>query len=300
MKGWVGIFAAVCWSVGCLTGCAAGRYAANDKYPEAGDGYACAGTLEEVFYKSSAGGPATRRMLVYLPEEYQESDKRYPVLYLLHGARGNETSWINKGRLLQNIDSLMAEGSLADFIVAMPNMNEYEDEQDFGKSRIKNAFESVMEVDGDVEYFFMKDVVGCVDSLFRTIPAKSHRALAGLSIGAFQVIYISANNPDSFGYIGIFSPVVGTLIKHGPHCGLFRGLKHKLDRLFSSGRPELYCVMIGKGDILYPRVFSFTDMLKRGGYRYYFIISDGGHDWENWSAYCNMFMQMLWRQDVGF
>lgn len=276
--------------------CSSGRYAANVDYlPVTDTGYTPAGALEEVFYRPSEGCISEKRMLVYLPEGYYSSTERYPVLYLLHGARGNETSWIRKGHLLHETDSLRASRLIGEFIIVMPNMNDYDNEADFGRSREKNVWESAFEIDGDVEYFFIHDIVNTVDSLFRTIPDKSHRALAGLSIGGFQAIHISASYPDDFSYIGIFSPVTGTVISHGTHSRIFRGLHHKLETLFTSDRPELYWIMIGKGDFLYSRVADFADGLKRLGYDFEFITSKGGHDWDNWRAYCNIFMQQLWK-----
>ena len=60
-------------------------------------GYAQEGIIEEVLYDCSVPGPTRRRMLVYLPKDYYENQRRYPVFYLLHGARGYETSWVKKG-----------------------------------------------------------------------------------------------------------------------------------------------------------------------------------------------------------
>lgn len=86
------------------------RAAAIAEYPKIDHNCGYKGILEECVYHCSVKGPSERRMLVYLPADYYETSTRYPVFYLLHGARGNETSWIMKGDLLQNIDSLTANG----------------------------------------------------------------------------------------------------------------------------------------------------------------------------------------------
>lgn len=278
-----------------VSSCATARYAANADYPQIGEAYNRDGILEECFYDCSVPGPSRRRMYVYLPADYYETEVRYPVLYLLHGARGNETSWIIKGDFLRHVDSLTASGKMAETIVVLPNTNEYKSDRDYGKSRLKGAMESFFEVNGAVEYAFVNDVVRTVDSLYRTVPQKDSRALAGLSIGALQSIYISAANPDCFGYIGLFSPLIRPTLNYGAYSSFFRQLKPKLKIQFARP-PELYWVMIGRKDFLYPRVNAYCNYLTRNAYPYESLITPGGHDWPNWISYCDMFMERLWKR----
>ena len=285
-------------SYGCLAvaiwSCSTLKYAANHEYPAADDGYTPQGRLEEVIYEPTEDGPSQRRMLVYLPDGYDTSGKDYPVLYLLHGAKGNETSWINKGHILRDIDSLTRTGEMEETIVVFPNTNQYDDDKDFGKSRLKNMFKSLFEMDGAVETAFMEDVVGTTDSMYRTIPDRTCRAIAGLSMGGLQTIRISAAFPDGFDYIGVFSPVIRTIVKHGKHSDFYRNLYGRLEVLFSDP-PAEYIIMIGRNDILEPRIGSFICHLKRKGYGFDFYESPGGHSWYNWENYCRFFMKTLWR-----
>lgn len=275
-----------------MTSCATARYAANTAFPPPPEDDGHKGTLEEVFYRSSGPGPDERRMLVYLPEGYATSDRSYPVLYLLHGARGNELSWIEKSPLLNNVDSMTTEGLMKECIIVLPNMNSYENEEDFGKSRKKGAFESSFEIDGAVESAFMKDVVKCIDGLYRTLPQKESRAIAGLSIGALQAMAISAAAPEAFGYVGLFSPVTAPIIKSSGYSGIYKEMK-KNQKLQFASPPQLYWVMIGKYDIFHDSTLRFCDELRRKGYRFDLYLSKGRHEWKNWENYCNMFMQRL-------
>ena len=109
------------------------------------------GLVEEVQYECSVTGPTRRRMIVYLPKDYYTSGKSYPVLYLLHGARGYETSWIRFGEVYESTDSLWREGKAEHCIIVMPNINQYNDDEDYAGGRAKNAFESIWEVDGKAE-----------------------------------------------------------------------------------------------------------------------------------------------------
>lgn len=272
--------------------CATHKFVANTEYPQPLGNLKYEGILEQREYQCSMDGPTERRMFVYLPKSYYQGDNHYPVLYLLHGARGNELSWIDKGNLLHNIDSLTATGRMREMIVVLPNVNQYDDDIDFNKSRIKGAVESLFETDGMVESSFVHDVVGAVDSLYRTLPDKSHRAIAGLSIGAMQAMYISANAPDMFGYIGAFSAMVHPLLRRSDNSAFYKKFKEKLEIQFATP-PILYSIMIGRSDFYYPRMKSYVRYLKRKGYTHEMLIFSGGHQWYNWTKFANIFMQQL-------
>ncbi|MCQ2135925.1 MAG: hypothetical protein MJY67_03320 [Bacteroidales bacterium] len=274
--------------------CAVGRYSANESYPMPSSDYHPEGKLTEVFFKSSQPGLTLRRAYVYLPKDYDNSDRAYPVLYLLHGARGNENAWINNGEVLKDIDSLTMCGAMEPTIVVLPNMNQYKSDRDYGKGRMKGAFESLFEINGTVEHFFIQDIVNVTDSLFRTIPEKDSRAVAGLSIGGLQSLFLSANSPDTFGYVGMFSPMIHTVLCPGDHHGFYHGLKRKQTSQFSSP-PELYILMIGRTDFFYPAVKRYCRYLDRRGYDYETVYSKGGHQWNNWTSFCRDFMTMLWK-----
>ena len=212
---------------------------------------------------------------------------------MLHGARGNELSWINKGNILHAIDTLTSSSGMPETIVVFPNMNQYDDESDFGWSRLKSAIESLLDTDGTVESAFMNDVVATVDSLYRTVPDKEHRAIAGLSIGAMQSMYISANYPDTFGYVGLFSSLVHPPLKKGLYSSFYKGLKTKMRRQFTSP-PFMYSIMVGRTDIFYPRMIRFSRYLERNGYPFDLYLTEGGHQWDSWKEYSNVFMQKIW------
>lgn len=281
-------------SVAFLTiACAVSKYSAYQQYPAIDSQIKYEGILEECFHDCSVEGPQKRRMFVYLPKDYYRNIDSLPVLYLLHGARGNELSWIQKGNILHNIDSLTASSKMKETIVVFPNVNQYKSENDYGKSRLKGAIESFFETDGVVEAAFMNDVVKTIDSLYRTIPDHSHRAIAGLSIGAMQSMYISANSPESFDYVGLFSSMVHPVLRKSEYSSFYKDLKKKMDRQFTNETVRYY-IMIGKTDFYYPRMMSFRKYLDRKGYSYKLNVTQGGHQWYNWEEYANMFLQEIW------
>lgn len=250
------------------------------------------GYLVKDTYRCSVPGPKARYMFVYLPESYFDSGMEYPVVYLLHGANGNETSWIRKGRILENIDSLRLDGKVAECIYVFPDMNHYRNDSDFRTPHEKKSIEAFLGLNGSIEYAFLNDVVKHVDSSYRTIPHKDCRAIGGLSLGGLQAMYISANNPDCFGYVGLFSPLIHIPVRLGPHSFFYRKLEQKLKGQFEDP-PALYWIMSGKYDFVYNSAFRFSRYLYTRRHLHHFHVSDGGHTWNNWQDYSIMFIKEL-------
>ena len=254
-------------------------YYAGEPYK---DGYAQRGIVEEVVQPCSVPGPTQRRIIVYLPPDYyQDSTKRYPVFYLLHGARGYETSWIRKGYVYESTDSLFQAGKAVPCIVVMPNVNQYNDDIDYENARFKDAYESILEVNGIVESAFVHDVVQLIDSLYRTLPDKRHRAVAGLSIGGYQSLYLGANNPDTFGYIGALSPYMWGMSKPSSYrLRFYSGFRRKLRTQFADP-PEGYYLYVGRKDIMRPSTSRIHRDMNRHGYPHNYAIYPGSHTWKN-------------------
>lgn len=276
-----------------LGSCSAARYAMGPQSSdiEAISGYR--GTIQAVEYPSSEKDLDHRRMVVYLPESYHtDTLRRFPVFYLLHGARGNEVTWVDSGLVLHSIDSLRMEGKARDFILVMPNMNNYFGQSDYRNGRCVNATRAFWFVDGEVERHFMNDVVKRVDSLYRTVPEKSGRAIAGMSSGGLQTIYLSANASDSFDYVGLFSPYTYPTFAAIKHMDVYGGLWKKLGWQFKEP-PALYAVYIGRKDIFRPHICLFDRKLTRKGYPHWFSLVDGGHEWYNWIDFVADFCQKI-------
>lgn len=281
----------------CVTSCGIVHYRNSPTY-YAGDphkaGYTELGIIEEVVQPCSVPGPTQRRMIVYLPPEYyRDSTARYPVFYLLHGARGYETSWIRKGMVYESTDSLFREGLAVPCIVVMPNVNQYNDDKDYENARFKDAYESILEVNGVVESAFVHDVVRLTDSLYRTIPDKDHRALAGLSIGGYQSIWLSANHPDTFGYIGALSPYTWSMSWPNRYRRQFySGLAGKLKKQFADP-PKGYYLFAGKTDMMRPSTLSLHLYMEDRGYPHDYIVYPGGHTYKN--GWIDEYQDMLQR-----
>lgn len=256
--------------------------------------YKPAGTLEAVFHPCSVEGPSKRRMMVYLPEGYYSSEKRYPTVYLIHGARGNETSWIVEGKMLSIVDSLTREGLVQPAIYVMPNMNQYTTEEEGLNSTFKTPIKAFLDTDGAVESAFIHDVVEFIDARYRTIPEKNYRAIAGLSVGSFQTVYITVRNPDHFGYVGLFSPIFKSPVSQGKYKEFYNRMTFYEDAKIQFDKehcPDIYIIYIGKTDIFFFHSEYIRQHLELNNYRHDFIITKGGHNWDNWQNYLAKFLE---------
>lgn len=278
-----------------LCSCATGRYGRG---PESRDieslpGYK--GIIEAVNYPSSEKQLTERRMVVYLPSDYyRDTLKRYPVFYLFHGARGNEKTWIDSADVFRRVDSLRAEGLAKDFILVMPNMNRYYSDKEYNNGHCVRAMRAFWLQDGEVERHFLQDVVRFTDRRYRTLATKSGRAIAGMSNGGLQALYLSADHPESFDYVGLFSPYAEATFAAKYHRDVYKGLPWKLEEQFANP-PKQYIIYIGKTDIFYPHMRAYDRRLTRHGYPHRFVQAEGGHEWYNWIDFYIDFCQQIFR-----
>ena len=256
-------------------------------------GYKPLGFLETVAYPCSVPGPSERKLTVYLPPDYYlDSTARFPVVYLLHGARGSETTWIWRGHLPQMVDSLYLDDKASQAIFVLPDVNSFKDDADYDGSRFKSSLGCMFGVDGVVETGFVHDVVGFVDAHFRTVPDKAHRAIAGMSIGGMQAAYLSANSPDTFGYVGLFSPISGTVLRYSPKYNRFyQDFRKKLAAQFLDP-PAYYLMTSGSDDILTGwQTRHYHKIFERKGYAHDYLPHIAvGHEWSCWISSLNIFL----------
>ena len=132
-----------------------------------------------------------------------------------------------------------------------------------------------------------------IDSRYRTIASAQGRAIAGLSMGGFHSLYISINNPKTFGYVGLFSAAIGKEQRSdGANEYIYDNLDDKLANLFAA-KPKLFWIGIGNSDFLYKDNNAFRKKLDSKGYKYTYMETDGGHIWRNWRIYLTEFAQKI-------
>jgi enterochelin esterase-like enzyme len=199
-----------------------GKPASGVEVPEPGSTYYSVqdvphGAVREVWYNSKATG-TWRHALVYLPPDYDtKTTVRYPVLYLQHGAGEDETGWVRQGNANFILDNLIADKSCKPMIVVMAygyahRVGEAQTDlfaKPFGSPEMLKAMQ-------DMAAAFEADVtqalIPYIDSTFRTLSDREHRAMAGLSMGGMQTFQITLDHLDLFSYIGGFSGAGGMLV----------------------------------------------------------------------------------------
>jgi len=250
------------------------------------------GTLSKQWYRSEKLG-MSRRLTVYTPAGYEDSHRSYPVFYLLHGMGGDENAWTELGRASQILDNLIAQGNAEPMIVVMTNGNAALEaapgESSLGFTQPTTQLPKTM--DGAFEEAFT-EVVDFIDGHYRTIPDKAHRAIAGLSMGGFHSLYISANNPAMFDYVGLYSAAI--------HPGkenlspVYADLEAKLVEQFAQ-KPALYWIGIGSDDFLYKANADFRLLLDSHAFAYTYRETGEGHIWKNWRIYLTEFLPLLFK-----
>lgn len=251
------------------------------------------GTVSSVWYNSPAL-QMNRRMMVYTPAGYEKGRGKYPVLYLLHGMGGDETAWLDFGRAAQILDNLIAQGKAEPMIVVMPNGNPSQEAAPLENSNGYNLplFYLPKTMDGTFEESF-KDIVSYVDRTYRTVRKKSGRAIAGLSMGGFHSLYISANYPELFGAVGLFSPAV-SVQEESKDNNIYRDIDLKWKAQFEKN-PPFYWIGIGNEDPLYQDVASLRKKFDLCKYPYTYLESEGSHVWTCWRIYLEEFSQLLFK-----
>jgi enterochelin esterase-like enzyme len=162
------------------------------------------GEVRSLWYVAKSTGE-TRHAYIYTPPGYDENtNKRYPVLYLLHGMNQDRRAWSQQGRANFILDNLIAEGKAMPMIIVM---------EDGGIAGInmsrRGGFGQGGSEGGNFWDAFCKtiitDVIPTIDSKYRTLTDREHRAIAGLSLGGAQTYQITQSNLDKFASIGVFS-----------------------------------------------------------------------------------------------
>jgi enterochelin esterase-like enzyme len=234
------------------------------------------GTVHVNFYDSKNLG-TSRMFYVYTPPGYESNQKRYPVLYLLHGNGQIEASWTWTGRANVIMDNLLADGKIKPMVVVMP----------YG--HIPREIKPVPAAPGGpgdaraIEEELLTGVKPLVESKYRVLADREHRAIAGLSMGAAQSLSIGLHNLDQFAYIGAFSG------------GGNRAEWEKADPAVLNKKLKVLWLGCGTEDAAYRGVKGMDDLFTEKKVKHVFNASSGGHSWPNWQTYLSKYAPVLFR-----
>jgi len=251
------------------------------------------GTVASRWYESEGLG-MDRKISIYTPPGYETSEAEYPVLYLLHGAGGDEEAWLTLGRTAQIMDNLIAEGKAKPMLVVMPNGNVIQDAAPGAGSAgyYTPQFMVPQTMNGVYEANF-DEIINFVESNYRVKADKANRAVAGLSMGGYHSLHISNFYPDTFDYVGLFSAAI---MPRGDQSGegVYADFEEKLKTERDNGY-KLYWIAIGETDFLYEANQDFLKTLDSINMPYTYTESEGGHIWRNWRVYLSDFVPLLFQ-----
>jgi enterochelin esterase-like enzyme len=237
------------------------------------------GEIQTLWYASKSLG-TIRRLTIYTPPGYAEAtERRYPVLYLFHGANADETAWERLGRVNLILDNLLAEGKIKPLVVVMP----------FGYPAPPwpaggSGFGSVTE---GFERDLTGDVIPLVESRYRVVADREHRAIAGLSMGGLESLTIGLNHLDLFSYVGGFSAAV----RPPDFQKSFGGLT--ADPQAANAKLHLLWIGCGTDDSLFGAARSFSAFLDGAKIKHTFYTMPGAHTWIVWRHFLVQFAPQL-------
>ncbi|HTO03158.1 MAG TPA: alpha/beta hydrolase-fold protein [Opitutus sp.] len=242
-------------------------------------GGALRGRLEPFEWDSGVTG-TRRKAQVYLPPGYS-TDKKYPVLYLLHGIGGNEHEWTGYVKAHAILDNLIASGKAVPFITVLPNGRALADD-----TPGENPFQPEKAAGfAKFERDLLDHLIPAVQAKYSTFTDREHRALAGLSMGGGQTFNFGLGNLDTFAWIGAFSAAPNTkppeLLVPDPAA--------------ARAQLKLLYISCGNKDGLINFSQRTHRYLKEHDVPHLWNVDDHGHDGETWGSNLYHFAQRLFR-----
>ncbi len=248
------------------------------------------GTIVTDSLVSPTLGGQRRTIVVYLPPNYNThigQNKRYPVLYLLHGSPGQAYDWFTAGKANQSADTLIALGKIPELIMVLPDGN--------GRPGATSEWANSYDQRQLIESYVVNDVVRYIDSKYRTIPDAANRAIGGLSMGGFGAMNIAVHHPDIFGSVislggyyyaegGIWGNNAAYMQQNSP-ADVLPAKKQAWKLLFFLGAGT-------QDQPYYTDTQQFAQELSGLHIPYHLDIQQGYHSWTIWQT--QMYNALLW------
>ena len=234
-----------------------------------------------------------RKYAIYLPPDYETSQRSYPVLYLLHGAgQAGHISWVQCGEVLYITDKAINEGKCTPMIIVMPDATA-------GRQGYFNS------VKGDWRYedFFFEEFIPFIEGKYRIRAEKRYRAIAGLSMGGGGTFIYALRHPELFSSACPLSANVGMLSLSAAKEQLERREKETVTEKEAETYYQRYSALYlvenmpeeqkkavrwyidcGDDDFLYEGNSLVHIAMRKKGIPHEFRIRDGGHTWSYWRS----------------
>ena len=230
-----------------------------------------------------------RKYAIYLPPDYETSERSYPVLYLLHGSGDDHTGWVQFGEVLQITDKAIENGLATSMIIVMPDAQS-------GQKGYFNGFDGKW----NYESFFFEEFIPFVEKKYRIKPEKRFRAIAGLSMGGGGAFIYALRHPKLFSSACPLSGAMGelsyrefykkneervkdlkreTIFNYYSNHNALSIIKNQTDKNLKSVRWYIDC---GDDDFLYEGNSLVHIALKKRMVAHEYRVRNGSHNWDYW------------------
>lgn len=235
---------------------------------------------------------------IYLPANYDKSDKKYPVLYLLHGYTDNENTWIERGCVNQVADQKILSKEIVPMIIVMP---------DGGLKWYVN------QPDGNFNYedMFIKEFIPYIEKTYRVKAEKKYRSISGLSMGGYGALGYAMRHPDLFATCVAYSAAIrpdDEVLKlsqkqfdmlYAPVYGKNIKVKDRLSKHWNENNPIYlakevpaeklksvnWYISCGDDDWLYYGNMILRKILRDRNIPHQYRVMDGAHNWQYWRSH---------------
>lgn len=247
--------------------------------------------LESVKFRSSVLNQSTE-ITIYLPPDYETSERNYPVVYLLHGYSDDETAWLQNGEVSRIADEGIKNGTIPPMIIVMPDgkinwyINNYNKTQNY-------------------EDYMINELIPYIDKAYRTRPSYKFRALAGLSMGGYGSLYHLLKHPDMFiacaalsaavitdeqaaywfknpglNFVETYGELIDNTLPKSWKENNILAMAEKVDK--ESLKNHFIWLDCGDDDFLIEGNYHLAMLLRKRGINYEFRMRDGAHTWTYW------------------
>ena len=227
----------------------------------------------------------TKNYCIYLPAGYADDAKSFPVLYLLHGLTDTHTAWRDKGNVQSIATELINDGKAREMIIVMPDAG--------------TTYDGYFNSDcWRYEDFFFQEFIPHVESTYRIIPDRQHRAIAGLSMGGGGTTWYAINHSDMFSSAYAMSALMGLVndswITRDPDARRRVFMKsavanNNITAVENATKEQCaeiasvrWFIDVGDDDFLFDKNMEFIKAMRQKHIPYQLRVREGGHTWQYW------------------
>lgn len=237
-----------------------------------------------------------KKYCIYLPAGYDEEGREFPVLYLLHGLTDTHTAWRDRGNVADIATAVFARGKAKEMIIVMPDAG--------------TTYDGYFNADGwCYEEFFFQEFIPHIESTYRIIADKEHRAIAGLSMGGGGTVGYAIRHSEMFSSAYAMSALMGmvddswisrdpdarrsSFIKSVVEYNNIKAIEDATDEQCARLKKVRWFIDVGDDDFLFDNNMDFIRAMRVKRIPYQLRVRDGGHKWLYWQEALEMALPFI-------